>query len=549
MVSAMSERGGASADVVVAGSGPAGVSAAWPLVQAGLNVLMLDASDTNPLPEPPAGHIGAFRADPSRWAHQFGTDLAGLGLDGNQSPKQMTPRGRAAMGGFAAAAGIEASGFVALGSMAQGGLSTVWGALAAIYDEADLAGYPIRRSDLEPSYRAVMTRIGVSGGRSAEGLPIDDGPPLSAPVAHIFDRYVRRGERQNVSLERATNAVLMRDRAERKACDSSGLCLWGCLRKSIYNSGYEIPELKRFANFDYRPRTLLHRLLADTEGHLLEVESAGERSLISAKYVVLAAGTLVTTGLVLHRLGLDGLSVGLLSNPAGALAFIVPKYVGMPLPDRSFALGQLIYRVPLGAGDHAAGVIYAADALPLQGIAGRIPLSRPVALRLARALAPALLLASCYLPGRFSANRLSLRCGRDGASLIVEGEQTIEAKHMLKEAGQRLARGLRALGAFALPGSLTLAQPGSDGHYAGTLPMGAGGALGTSASGELNACPGVYIVDGAALPHLPAKHCTLTIMANADRIGRILSTRIANGRFSRSTDSIDGWVDHFNRRK
>jgi choline dehydrogenase-like flavoprotein len=86
---------------------------------------------------------------------------------------------------------------------------------------------------------------------------------------------------------------------------------------------------------------------------------------------------------------------------------------------------------------------------------------------------------------------------------------------------------MRRRGAFALPGSLTISAPGTDGHYAGTLPMGGKGDLATSLYGELNASKGIYIADGASFSSLPAKHCTLTIMANADRIGRHLISKIA----------------------
>ncbi len=71
-----------------------------------------------------------------------------------------------------------------------------------------------------------------------------------------------------------------------------------------------------------------------------------------------------------------------------------------------------------------------------------------------------------------------------------------------------------------LPGSTAILEPGADAHYAGTLPMGGGGSAATTADGELAGAPGLYVVDGAALPTLPATHPTLTIMANADRIGR-----------------------------
>lgn len=79
-------------------------------------------------------------------------------------------------------------------------------------------------------------------------------------------------------------------------------------------------------------------------------------------------------------------------------------------------------------------------------------------------------------------------------------------------------RNLRALGCIPIkrinPGD------GSSIHYGGCFPMSATSKpLTTTPDGELRDAPGVYIVDGAALPHLPAKGLTLTIMANANRIG------------------------------
>lgn len=79
----------------------------------------------------------------------------------------------------------------------------------------------------------------------------------------------------------------------------------------------------------------------------------------------------------------------------------------------------------------------------------------------------------------------------------------------------------RGLGMLPLP-LASLAKPGTDAHLVGTLPMGSEAANGTNAFGELAGNPGLHIVDGSILPSLPSKHTTLTIMANADRIGRHL---------------------------
>ena len=422
------------------------------------------------------------------------------------------PLARALTGSYQPALGLSTRHFWAAGSLSQGGLSNIWGAVSEVYDDADLAGYPVDAADLAPSYSAVMARMGI--GRAPP--PVLEEPGFVSPVQEVFRR---RGQLQasGFTLKPARNAILAEAKDGREACHQCGLCLWGCASRSIYSSAYEIPALQRFANFTYIPHARVLSLF-DAEGSQgLEVEQDNARLRLTADRIVLAAGTIATTALALDRIGLTGVPVPLLTNPVGAIAFIVPRLVGQKLPGRSFSLGQLSYTIPIeGAADYAAGILYGADTLPLGVIADRMPLSRPVALRLARALMPALVLATCYVPGRFSRNTLRLEDGR----VVIEGERTVEADGTILSSARAMARQLRRLGAYAVPGSLTLSAPGSDAHYAGTLPMGGAGSAACGPDGSLNGCPGVTIADGAALTALPAKHCTLTIMANADRIAR-----------------------------
>jgi choline dehydrogenase-like flavoprotein len=70
-----------------------------------------------------------------------------------------------------------------------------------------------------------------------------------------------------------------------------------------------------------------------------------------------------------------------------------------------------------------------------------------------------------------------------------------------------------------LPRSFSRGVTGADVHYAGTLPMHVAPGPGeTSVNGEVAGMPGVFVVDGAALPTLPTKSHTLALMANAHRI-------------------------------
>jgi choline dehydrogenase-like flavoprotein len=510
------------ADVIIVGSGPAGVSAAWPLVSAGVRVLMLDASGASLPTRDDHKDVAALRTDPARCKTELG--WAGPIADAGVSPKLSTPLARATLAGFHQAAGVTAQNYMALGSHASGGLSRIWGALAARYSEADLAAFPASAADIELAYDRVANRVGISGGRSLDEA---DMASLAPPVAYFADNHRRRGSPPAFRLVTAPNAVLAEARDDRLGCNACGLCLHGCNRDSIYHSALELPALRRFGNFTHKGGVFVQRLSFGNGGQVVEARIGAELVHFRAPIVILAAGTLATTSLALRRIGLTGVPVRLENNPVGGMAFVVPHLVGRALPSGGFGLGQLFYTLDVGPGVEAAGVFYGADTLPLAPVADRLPFTRPYALRAARALAPALVLATTYLPGRFSNNQITVEDDGAAGRIRITGAQSAEADRLLARSFAELARLARRCGMRAIPGSRQRLIPGADAHPTGTLPMGGTGPARTDGRGELDGAPGVYVADGAALPLLSGRHPTMTIMANADRIGRALADQFA----------------------
>jgi choline dehydrogenase-like flavoprotein len=495
----------AAVDIIVVGSGPAGVSVAWPLVRAGLRVSMIDASAVSPALSSTSSDAGDCLSDAEK-----SSDL---------SPKFSLPPVRRAIRDFIARNQIDVRGFFAAGSMARGGLSTIWGALTERFDDQELGGYPFDAVDLETSYKAVISRIGVSGGKEA---PLD--VVRSQPAKRLLGRYMARPKDVEFDLHPARNAILQQAVEERQPCNQCGKCLFGCARGSIYDSSLELRALQRHPNFAYEAGNFVRSLHADGSDHILIVSSEGGHRQFRAPMIALAAGAIATTGLILRRLGWLDRSVRLFSNPSAASAFLAPSFIGRELPRETVALGQLFYRIR-NADVSAAGVIYGADALPISALAGRLPTSRPLALKAARAMAPALLIATTYLPGSLSRNSLRVEESGGQGRIVIEGEQTPEIGAAMQAAQKVLRRRFLRLGALPVPGSAKILQPGADAHYAGSIPMGGDGPLSTSRIGELRNCSGLFIVDGAALTSLPATHLTLTIMANADRIGHEIARR------------------------
>ena len=111
--------------------------------------------------------------------------------------------------------------------------------------------------------------------------------------------------------------------------------------------------------------------------------------------------------------------------------------------------------------------------------------------------------------------------------LLVNGHYNSELISLLCESHKKIKKAFRQIGGFILPGTFTVSKPGADVHYSSTLPMIKKPRIGqTSINGEVYGLNNVFIVDGSCLPTLKEKPHTLTMMANADRIGRFLVNKI-----------------------
>lgn len=523
--------------VAVVGGGPAAVSAAWPLAEAGVEVLLLEPGLEGP-PRDQPGSFADHRRRPDQWRLLLGRPGEAASARGHASPKLTMPGHAFAFAGFAEAYRLRARGFAAVGSLASGGLSNVWGAGACFFGPDDLAELPLEPAELALSRRRVAARVGLSG--ADDGLAAHQGPGLElqppvepGPVAgRLLAAHLARpgpAARRGVALGLARNAVLTQPAGERLGCNYCNWCLWGCPRGSIYNAAPELAELARRPGVERR--RVLVQGLARREGgwRLWGRGPEGEAWSGRAERVVLAAGALGTTALALDALGARGRWVRLLSNPALSFLLWQPALLGRGLEERGFALSQLSFTVGgPEMPEPVSGNLFSVDGLLASRLAAEVPLSRPSAVRTIRLLAPSLLLGLAMLPGAVTDSRLRLAPGQGLGPLEIRGGYRPAAGWLAARAGRRLRAGLAAYGAWVLPGSLGLAEPGADTHYAGALPMRRRpGELETSPAGEITGLPGVHAADASVLPRLPGKSHTLTSMAVADAIGRRLAEELA----------------------
>jgi choline dehydrogenase-like flavoprotein len=523
---------------MIVGSGPAGVSAAFPLVESGLKVLMVDGGRRVAMSPPSKAFLEERSENPDHWKWMIGQDLYALKSQDAVSPKLRVPIYRSVFEDFGSVNQITTRDFMAIGSLAEGGLSVAWGCGVARLTGKELAEFPFSEPEIAPSYERVAKRIGVSGKHDDDlseffGLDRWASPaiPMDSLHSYLYGRYTKR--RRELSslrfrLGRSRLAVLSEDRPGRSHCNGSGNCLYGCERRAMYSAADELGLLKQHDNFHHESGLAVERIVSNqgcwsVNGLNL---SSQERRSIRCRRVFLAAGTLATTRLALKALGLRR-PVRLHSCSNAAFLLWLPRMFGIARTS-SFGGAQLSFSIALRKEFSAYGSTFGTTGIPVSEFARHAPFRRRYGIDLLRSLMSSCLVGNLFLPGSLSCAQAALQ--KDGSLHIVGGSNDL-IRDLMAEAARKLRKAYWKLGAVLLPNSFMVGRPGGDIHYGGTLPMRGRPGIGeTNALGELSGLDGVHVVDGACLSTLSEKSHTLTIMANADRIAR----KVASAYFQRA---------------
>ena len=519
-------------DVIIVGSGPAGVSTAFPLVQAGLKVLMVDGGREADLAPPSRSYLYERYENEEQWKWMVGENFNALREFDAVSPKLRAPTHNYVFDGFVENANLEARNFIAVGSLAKGGLSNSWGCGVARLSPRELADYPFSDRDIVGSYEEVSRRIGISGAEDddlANYFGIDSWvqPPIEMDLMHkrMFSRYESNKtylRKLDFRMGRSRVAVLSQSGSRRQACDLSSNCLWGCHRKALYSSADEIASLQHYNNFYYRSGFIVNHIIKNNNGIAVSGQDTKESTTLTAKKIILAAGTLATTRLALKALNIDS-PVRLQSSPTAAFLLWLPKFLGQQNMN-GFGLGQLSYSLKLSDEISAFGSTFSTTGLPVSEFVRHVPFSKRFGIDVLSQLLSSCLVGNVFLPGNLSTSDILLKS--DGKLKITGGYHS-SVPSLMSDISRRLSKSYRKLGAFLLPKSFVQGIPGADIHYSSTLPMSRNPLLGqTGVDGELAGMMGVHVADGACLTNLTEKSHTLTIMANADRIGKILATKL-----------------------
>lgn len=455
-------------DVVIVGSGPAGVHAAYPLVKAGLNVAIID------------GGLDSRKQDNEL------SDFLGTTFKETSNAYNLIKKSSYVFNKTYQLLKIK-SKIEIIQSLAKGGLAQHWHGICDFFS----------REELEEI-----------------GLPADE----------ILKEY------QEVS-------KLIRLKLNTKLDYNAKLLLKSALNKpSLQSNTYSVPiafpyftsssiqYLKRFKNFTYMGNQLVYEVVDKKENVQIQSFSinGSVESKTYAKFLILAAGSVNTTRILLRSLNLFNYKTTFLTKSHYLTACVnIKALMKRNITNNKPKLGQLV----MSSQQSYLGLetffiqLYKLNPKAILKVLKYIPLPKIIALPLLSILAPSLMIADVRFPAFESKNKFCrlIKKSRGKDVLEISFEESREEIKFHKNEFTKISGKLRSIGLFPIK----ITKDFTTSHYAGGIPyQKTKGKLSTNINGKLHQANRIYIGDSATWRALPAKAPTLTIMANASRIGK-----------------------------
>lgn len=519
--------------VAVVGSGLAGWSAAVHLLERGVAVVLLDGGETLDIRRQQA--VERLRAgSPEQWSPD---DVALLRENPSVDGSSVLPKKYCFGSDFIYASDrphspIEQSAAkrAPTPTFASGGYSLIWGGAALPIDDCDMTDWPIKRQDLAPFFKSLLTAMPLTGagpGTLADAFPayrdalgaFDPGPQGNGALSDLQKRssYLRsKGilfgpARQTVFTEGAD-----------AACRSCGACFAGCPYGSIFSTLPDIRRLVASGAVEYRPGSIVIEVGEDSSRAIVRGVDAktGFRYEENFDAVFVAAGPINSTRIVLE-------SLRLYDTPATmkeSMKFVLPILRGRDAP------GALDPRRPTLASAFIEARFQ--DLSPHWQHMQLISVNDMVTRALGfgpfhkKAFAPLLrrvMLGWCGVHSDHSSRlELTVRSHEINGRkvLAVDMIEDPAARSFARKLARRFAGPLLSAGWLSVFPVLRFSNPGSGTHCGGSLPMRArpSGGLETDIYGRPAAWKRVFVVDSAVLPSVPGTTLAMTTAANAARI-------------------------------
>jgi hypothetical protein len=152
---------------IIVGSGPSGAMAAQTLVEAGMDVLMLDVGDKDEKYQQlvaDTDFITIRQTDNNQHRFFLGDDFEAMPWEDIKVGAQLSPSRKAMIKSINKLTPLVSDTFLPMESLGYGGLGAGWGLGAYVYSSGELIKSGLDPLEMNPAYQTITDRIGISIG-------------------------------------------------------------------------------------------------------------------------------------------------------------------------------------------------------------------------------------------------------------------------------------------------------------------------------------------------------------------------------------------------
>lgn len=454
-------------DVIIVGSGPAGVSAAYPLIKAGLKVAIID------------GGLEERKKDEKL------DDFSDINLTETSNAYELFRNNSFIFNKTYRLLRIK-SKIEIIQTLSKGGFSKFWHGISDFFTSSELEATGLPALEIQSEYKEMAAQIKIESE-----LPLD-----------IHSKLILRAAKSKANLG---NTVY-------KLPSAAG-----------YVNTLSIDVLKKFKNFTYASDQLVFKVKDNLKFVEIQTISIDKslKSMFKARFLILAAGSINTTRILLRSLELFGYQTTFLTKAHYVIACLHLRTFFKKKKFKKMKLGQLA----ISSKQTQRGLskffiqLFRFNPQAIQKAIKYVPLPKPLAQILIRFIATSLVFADVRFPVLESKDKFC-KLKKDFMEkdiLEIQFKETKEELRNHQKELKKIKQQLKALGLFPL-------KTGSDyitSHYAGGVPyQQKPGKISVDINGRLHQAKRIFVADSSTWRALPAKPPTLTIMANAARIGK-----------------------------
>lgn len=507
--------------IFVIGSGPAGVSSAWALLERGLKVTMIDVG------------FELEKDIQKKLNHFRGTGDVKI-LEGIKYNFHASDHTKLSYGSDYVYRQKEYIHFVTDNqvyckpSLAKGGLSNLWGAFVDSYSMEDTETWPVTSHQLEPYYKKILEFMPVASNKYYGSHQSQFYYRSSKQADHLLNLYSNSEEKLNAKgfiYGSAKLAVKFEDQQNRQHCTYCGMCQYGCPYSLIYSSSHTLDKLNKNINFTYLSDIFVNKLEErDSEViiHAFQCDT-GKKITLKGSQVFIACGSILSTILILNSLEKYSEPVYLYDSQHFMFPCLLFKKIKNVDKENLHTLCQLYLRF------HNSNILKKACHLQIYTYMDQYPkeLRRlfgkfySIIEFFLSPLLSRLIVIQGFLHSQDS-RKFSLKIKQTSqnktpveVSIVDNSETSLKIKQIVSY----LFKSKKLLGFVPIKFLLKISKVGRSYHYGGSFPMKQNpGQYETDIFGKISGFKRVNIVDSSIFASIPAKSITLSIMANAYRI-------------------------------